>query len=109
MGKQYPTHRVHDWKLEKGDVKNLLHMLTLTGMSAELEAQMLTGRNQDWAEKLTHPQFLPQQGKPYLVVVGTLHLIGKQSLLSILEQKALASSSNQSQTASCSFYKSAIR
>lgn len=68
-------------------------MLTLTGMSAELEAHMLTERNRDWAEKLTHPQFLPQQGKPYLVVVGTLHLIGKQSLLSILEQKALASSS----------------
>ncbi|GHW96263.1 TraB/GumN family protein [Vibrio cholerae] len=79
---------IESWK--KGDEKNLL--------------QMLTERNQDWAEKLTHPQFLPQQGKPYLVVVGTLHLIGKQSLLSILEQKGFSIQQlNQSQTASCSF------
>ncbi|TXZ19042.1 TraB/GumN family protein [Vibrio cholerae] len=93
---------IESWK--KGDEKNLLQMLTLTGMSAELEAQMLTERNQDWAEKLTHPQFLPQQGKPYLVVVGTLHLIGKQSLLSMLEQKGFSIQQlNQSQTASCSF------
>ncbi|HGP5314762.1 TPA: TraB/GumN family protein, partial [Vibrio cholerae O1] len=93
---------IESWK--KGDEKNLLQMLTLTGMSAELEAHMLTERNRDWAEKLTHPQFLPQQGKPYLVVVGTLHLIGKQSLLSILEQKGFSIQQlNQSQTASCSF------
>lgn len=93
---------IESWK--RGDEKSLLQMLTLTGMSVELEAQMLTERNKDWAEKLTQPHFLPQQGKPYVVVVGTLHLIGKQSLLSFLEQKGFSIKQlNQSQTATCSF------
>lgn len=74
---------IQSWK--NGDQDKLLEVAKLSEMSPELEHKMLIARNQDWAEKLSQTSFLPEQDKPYLVVVGTLHLVGEQSLLAQLK------------------------
>ncbi len=62
--------------------------------------QFIYQRNQDWANKLNSISFLPD-GR-YLVVVGALHLVGQQNLLSLLSQKGFkVSQQSQSQQITC--------
>lgn len=94
---------IQSWK--NGDQDKLLEVAKLSEMSPELEHKMLIARNQDWAEKLSQTSFLPEQDKPYLVVVGTLHLVGEQSLLAQLKKKGFSIKQlNQSTEANCSFF-----
>ncbi|EGR0516306.1 TraB/GumN family protein [Vibrio cholerae] len=94
---------IQSWK--NGDQDKLLEVAKLSEMSPELEHKMLIARNQDWAEKLSQTSFLLEQDKPYLVVVGTLHLVGEQSLLAQLKKKGFSIKQlNQSTEANCSFF-----
>ncbi|ENM5757397.1 TraB/GumN family protein [Vibrio mimicus] len=94
---------IQSWK--NGDQDKLLEVAKLSEMSPELEHKMLIARNQDWAEKLSQTSLLPEQDKPYLVVVGTLHLVGEQSLLAQLKKKGFSIKQlNQSTEANCSFF-----
>lgn len=76
---------IESWK--SGDLEKLNQFAKLTEMSPEFEAAFLTQRNEDWAHKLSNPNWLPKKKGKYLVVVGTLHLIGDQSVLQKLSEK----------------------
>lgn len=73
---------ITSWK--SGDIEKLNEFASLTKMSPEFEHAFLTTRNVDWAKKLSDPQWLPEQTGTYVVIVGTLHLIGQQSVLALL-------------------------
>ncbi len=45
---------------------------------------MLTDRNHDWVQKLS--QLAQEEPAHYAVVVGALHLVGKENLIALLEQ-----------------------
>ncbi|MBW7930121.1 MAG: TraB/GumN family protein [Gammaproteobacteria bacterium] len=49
----------------------------------ELYRRIVVDRNRDWARKL---ELLLGDRRDYLVVVGTLHLVGEDSLISLLER-----------------------
>ena len=70
---------IKSWK--SGDLKKLNEFATLTEMSSEFEQAFIYERNKDWANKLARKNWLPRKKGNYLVVVGTLHLIGRDSLL----------------------------
>ena len=51
----------------------------------DLYRRLVVARNQDWAKELT--RLARTQPRDYLVVVGTLHLVGEDSLVALLEQR----------------------
>ncbi|TMX38761.1 TraB/GumN family protein [Vibrio sp. Hep-1b-8] len=97
------THCLIDsWKA--GDLDKLNEFATLAEMSEELESALLTDRNLDWAEKLSNPNWLPDNKGNYVVVVGTLHLLGEQSVLQLLKDYGFKISQlSQSTKAQCEF------
>lgn len=97
------THCLIDsWKA--GDIQKLNEFAGLTEMSPQFEAAFLTDRNLDWAEKLSNPNWLPDNKGSYMVVVGTLHLLGEQSVLRLLKDKGFKITQlSQSTTAPCEF------
>lgn len=116
-GQEMLTALLEDWEKNQamtecmidswiaGDVDNLNSMAQLTEMSPELEQAMVQNRNRDWADKLASGQLLPQSQGQYLMVVGTLHLVGQDNLLSMLQQRGFTVHKlNHSQTADCQFY-----
>lgn len=116
-GKEMLTTLLDDWEKNQtmtqcmidswiaGDSDNLNRMAQLTEMSPELEQAMISSRNQDWADKLAGEDFLPQRNGHYLMVVGTLHLVGKDNLLTLLQQRGFeVHRLNHSQQADCQFY-----
>lgn len=93
---------ITSWK--NGDIDKLNEFAQLTSMSEELEYAFLTARNLDWAQKLVSPEWLPSRQGQYLVVVGTLHLLGEQSLLKMLEREGFTIKQlSQSQPTGCEF------
>ncbi|ELY5144395.1 TraB/GumN family protein [Vibrio vulnificus] len=73
---------VESW--QKGDKQKLVEFANLSEISPELEKVMLTDRNHDWAQKLS--QLAQEEPGHYAVVVGALHLVGKENLIALLEQ-----------------------
>lgn len=71
------------WKA--GDHQHLLALLEDSQYSAATDSKLIYERNQNWAYQLTHHTNY-QQGT-YLVVVGALHLLGKQGLPALLEKQ----------------------
>ncbi|UPQ87324.1 TraB/GumN family protein [Vibrio sinaloensis] len=93
---------ITSWK--NGDIDKLNEFAQLTSMSEEFEYAFLTERNLDWAKKLASPEWLPKRKGQYLIVVGTLHLIGEQSLLKMLEREGFTIKQlSQSQPTRCEF------
>ncbi|WP_295903353.1 TraB/GumN family protein [uncultured Vibrio sp.] len=76
---------VDSWKA--GDVDNLNEFAAASEFSEEFSKLFITDRNIDWAEKLDGKEFLPNQSGRYLVVVGTLHLLGKKNLIDELKAR----------------------
>ncbi|MDN3610736.1 TraB/GumN family protein [Vibrio ostreicida] len=76
---------IKSWKA--GDVKKLNEFAELSEMSPELEKALITRRNNDWADKLAQPIWTKKSTGDYILVVGTLHLLGEQSLLQLLAKK----------------------
>ncbi|WP_315899030.1 TraB/GumN family protein [Vibrio metschnikovii] len=100
--KQHSTTEclIESW--QKGDSVKLEQLLKQTKMSAEMEDSLITKRNHQWVDKLISPDFLPSSSGHYLVVVGTLHLVGKDSVLTLLQDQGFdLIQRNQSQQATC--------
>lgn len=88
---------------QSGDKENLMEMANTASMSTEFSERMMTDRNHRWASKLDDDRFIPTSSK-HLVVVGALHLVGEDNLLSLLEQKGYeVTQLSNSQLANCTF------
>ncbi|WP_439146951.1 TraB/GumN family protein [Vibrio sp.] len=93
---------IESWKA--GDVAKLEEFAKLSEMPSELEKAFLTDRNIDWANKLSANDWKLDSKGNYLLVVGTLHLIGEGNLLQLLEEKDFkVTQQSQSQQAQCQF------
>ncbi|OED66606.1 polysaccharide biosynthesis protein GumN [Vibrio tasmaniensis ZS-17] len=93
---------IESWKA--GDVVKLEEFAKLSEMPTELEKAFLTDRNVDWANKLSANDWKLDSKGHYVLVVGTLHLIGEGNLLQLLEEKGFnVTQQSQSQKAQCQF------
>ena len=93
---------IESWKA--GDESKLEDFAELSEMPTELEKAFLTDRNVDWANKLSANDWKLDTKGHYLLVVGTLHLIGEGNLLELLEKKGFTvNQQSQSQKAQCQF------
>ncbi|MEZ9998238.1 TraB/GumN family protein [Vibrio lentus] len=93
---------IESWKA--GDVTKLEDFAKLSEMPTELEKAFLTDRNVDWANKLSANDWKLDSKGNYLLVVGTLHLIGEGNLLQLLKEKGFnVTQQSQSQQAQCQF------
>ena len=93
---------IESWKA--GDESKLEDFAELSEMPAELEKAFLTDRNIDWANKLSANDWKLNTKGNYLLVVGTLHLIGEGNLLELLEKKGFTVNlQSQSRKAQCQF------
>ncbi|NOH33767.1 TraB/GumN family protein [Vibrio chagasii] len=93
---------IESWKA--GDKSKLEDFAELSEMPTELEEAFLTDRNVDWANKLAANDWKLDTKGNYLLVVGTLHLIGEGNLLELLEKKGFTvNQQSQSQKAQCQF------
>ncbi|MDH5925156.1 TraB/GumN family protein [Vibrio lentus] len=93
---------IESWKA--GDVSKLEEFAKLSEMPTELEKAFLTDRNIDWANKLSANDWKLDSKGHYVLVVGTLHLIGEGNLLQLLEEKGFnVTQQSQSQKAQCQF------
>ncbi|PML49792.1 polysaccharide biosynthesis protein GumN [Vibrio lentus] len=93
---------IESWKA--GDVAKLEEFAKLSEMPSELEKAFLTDRNIDWANKLSANDWKLDSKGHYVLVVGTLHLIGEGNLLQLLEEKGFnVTQQSQSQQAQCQF------
>lgn len=93
---------IESWKA--GDESKLEDFANLSEMPKELKKAFLTDRNIDWAKKLSTNDWKLDTKGHYLLVVGTLHLIGEGNLLELLEKKGFTVNQlSQSQQAQCQF------
>ncbi|KWU02069.1 TraB/GumN family protein [Vibrio toranzoniae] len=93
---------IESWKA--GDITKLEDFAELSEMPTELEKAFLTDRNVDWANKLSANDWKLDSKGHYVLVVGTLHLIGEGNLLQLLEDKGFSvTQQSQSQKAQCQF------
>ncbi|MBU2895737.1 TraB/GumN family protein [Vibrio hepatarius] len=93
---------IASWKA--GDLQKLNQFSKLTEMSPELENAFISQRNLNWAEKLAKTDWSKKSKASYLVVVGTLHLIGENNLLTLLKAKGFkVTQISKSHAANCEF------
>ena len=93
---------IESWKA--GDESKLEVFAQLSEMPTELEKSFLTDRNVDWANKKSANDWKLDTKGHYLLVVGTLHLIGEGNLLELLEKRGFViNQQSQSQQAQCQF------
>ncbi|MCG9575619.1 TraB/GumN family protein [Vibrio tubiashii] len=93
---------IESWKA--GDMSKLEEFASLTQMSPDFEKSFLIDRNLDWAEKLSNPKWLPKAKGSYVLVVGTLHLLGEQSVLQLLKDEGFkVTQLSKSKTSNCEF------
>ncbi|MGR5238686.1 TraB/GumN family protein [Vibrio alfacsensis] len=76
---------INSWKSGDG---NKLEQVSLSEKSSDqFSEDFLYSRNRDWAQKLDSGSVLPKSGGHYTVVVGSLHLVGKDNLIELLEKR----------------------
>lgn len=93
---------IESWKA--GDMSKLEEFASLTQMSPDFEKSFLIDRNLDWAEKLSNPKWLPKAKGSYVIVVGTLHLLGEQSVLKLLKDEGFkVTQLSKSKASNCEF------
>ncbi|MFA0015156.1 TraB/GumN family protein [Vibrio lentus] len=93
---------IESW--QAGDVTKLEEFAELSEMPTELEKAFLTDRNVDWANKLSSNDWKLDSKGHYVLVVGTLHLIGEGNLLQLLKEKGFnVTQQSQSRQAQCQF------
>ncbi len=71
----------------QGNIKDLERLLEGMREYPELYQALVVSRNQNW---LPHIEQALQQQKPVFIVVGTLHLLGKEGLVTVLKEKGYA-------------------
>jgi uncharacterized protein YbaP (TraB family) len=91
---------IQSWK--SGDKDNLEQLLQTENMNEEFADQFIYSRNRQWVDTLlTKASF--SEGK-FLVAVGTLHLVGSDNMISLLEKQGFTVESLQISTKSgCEF------
>ncbi|MDV7104087.1 TraB/GumN family protein [Vibrio sp. TH_r3] len=70
---------------QAGNKEKLAEFLLQNSLNEALNDEFIYKRNHAWANKLTSNSFI-SDGK-YLVVVGALHLVGKDNLINLLSEK----------------------
>ena len=76
---------IESWK--SGDGSMLEESSLADKATEEFKQAFLYARNKDWAEKLDTGSLLPQKQGRYTVVVGSLHLVGKDNLIDLLNKR----------------------
>ncbi len=76
---------IDSWK--SGDRRTLEEASMSEQSSDEFNQAFLYERNRDWAEKLDSGSVLPKKSGQYTIVVGSLHLVGKDNLIELLEER----------------------
>ncbi|HHB1596705.1 TPA: TraB/GumN family protein [Vibrio campbellii] len=76
---------IDSWK--SGDGSTLEEASMSEQSSDEFNEAFLYDRNRDWAEKLDSGRMLPKKSGQYTIVVGSLHLVGKDNLIELLEKR----------------------
>ncbi|WP_394158379.1 TraB/GumN family protein [Vibrio campbellii] len=76
---------IDSWK--SGDGSTLEEASISEQSSDEFNQAFLYDRNRDWAEKLDSGSVLPKKSGQYTIVVGSLHLVGKDNLIDLLEER----------------------
>lgn len=76
---------IESWK--SGDGSMLEEASLADKATTEFNQAFLYARNRDWAEKLDTGSLLPQKQGSYTVVVGSLHLVGKDNLIDLLTKR----------------------
>ncbi|CAK1728901.1 putative GumN protein [Vibrio crassostreae] len=96
------THcMITSWK--KGDGQNLAALGVSSEISPELSERFVYSRNHDWVEQLNSEHFIADKSK-HLLVVGSLHTVGEQNLLTLLKDKGFkVTQLSNSSKADCSF------
>ncbi|HAS61330.1 MAG TPA: TraB/GumN family protein [Vibrio sp.] len=93
---------IKSWK--HGDINKLNEFARLSEMSPELEDAFLFQRNRDWAKQLANGTLFPNHEGNYLIVVGALHLLGRNSVLELLQAQGFTvTQRSKSTTANCEF------
>ncbi|MDW6001592.1 TraB/GumN family protein [Vibrio mangrovi] len=98
-GKELLTSTLEEWgettqetdclvtSWHQGDLEQLKSLIDHHEMSQEMSRQLEIKRNHHWLEQLTSPPIFSPQPAKYLVVVGTLHLIGQENLIQLLKEQ----------------------
>ncbi|MCL9782126.1 TraB/GumN family protein [Vibrio sp. S4M6] len=81
---EYGQCLIKAWK--SGDASVLEDFAQQTSFSKDFDNKFIYSRNKDWVDKLSSHQFLPKKEGRYMVVVGALHLVGKDNVLSLLQR-----------------------
>lgn len=90
------------WKV--GDKHKLEQVAEEFSYYPEVQQAFMTDRNKDWAKKLASGKFIPEDSGKYIVVVGTLHLVGEDNLIALLENAGYSTTQlSTSKQATCSF------
>ncbi len=76
---------IESWK--SGDSSKMEEAYLTEEATEEFNEAFLYSRNRDWAKKLDSASILPQKQGSYTVVVGNLHLVGKDNLIELLAQR----------------------
>lgn len=76
---------IDSWK--SGDGRTLEEASMSEQSSDEFNQAFLYDRNRDWAEKLDSGRMLPKKSGQYTIVVGSLHLVGRDNLIDLLEER----------------------
>ncbi|KHA60390.1 polysaccharide biosynthesis protein GumN [Vibrio variabilis] len=89
---------------QAGDLDKLIEFSSLTEMSPEFEQSFLIDRNLNWVKQLASPDWSKGNKGSYMMVVGTLHLIGEHSVIELLKQDGFAVKQlSESKQAFCEF------
>ncbi|MGF1755170.1 TraB/GumN family protein [Vibrio makurazakiensis] len=92
---------IESW--QSGDAANLLELGMSSEISPEMNERFVYSRNHNWIQRLNNNSFVPENSK-HLIVVGTLHLVGEQNLLSLLQEDGYSVEQlSTSQKANCAF------
>jgi uncharacterized protein YbaP (TraB family) len=84
-----------------GDITNLEAMLQIDSENDDFYQRFLVDRNQDWVKNLTTSH--GYQNGTFFIAVGALHLVGKESVVALLEKKEFSIKQiSHSETAYCS-------
>lgn len=76
---------IDSWKTGDG---NSLEDASKSAESTDVfNEAFLYERNHDWAEKLDSGSVLPKKAGQYTIVVGSLHLVGKDNLIDLLRKR----------------------
>ncbi len=76
---------IESWK--SGDSSKMEEAYLTEEATEEFNEVFLYSRNRDWAKKLDNASILPQKQGSYTVVVGNLHLVGKDNLIDLLAER----------------------